>query len=468
MKVDVDRIEPHPFNEKVYQLSNLDELKEDISQVGQLEALTCIKKYGEKDKYVCISGHRRLQALKELKIEQAEINVVKIKKADIPRYIISHNNTRQKTPSERKAEFLTLDKLFKNKSGTRADKKYDRRSEIASIMGISRSQLQKFTFVLNWRKEYFDAYEKGLMTLAQAYRYAKAEKSEAESRADEEIPTVTEKPIDNWTLYYKSSHELKEIEDESIDLICTSPPYYQARAYSNNKNELGLEDTVDEYVENLSNHLDACFRVLSQRGSCWINMGDTYTDGSLVMAPQKLIIELQKKSPWYLRNTVIWYKKNRKPMGKRKVMTPSYEFIFMLTKNKTDYIYDEFTRDTVDSRISLNPRHRNIDGKYYFGKNKVKHFIPKVKSGMIDAWIDEDIVASAVGRHIKEVERIEHAAVFPIELFVKVIENCTTKDSAILDPFMGRGSIGMAMDIVNQSDGGNRKFVGYDLKKYRY
>lgn len=470
MNVDISCIEPHPFNEKVYQLSNLEALKEDIAQVGQLEPLTCIKKWGEPNKFVCVSGHRRLAVLQQLKIKEAKINVVKIKKADIPRFIISHNNTRVKSPQERKAEYKELNKVFSRQQGKKSGigKKYDRLKEIASVMGMSRSSLGKFIFVMNHRPEYFKAYEKGIMNLSQAYRYASTEVKEEEARFDNKVTKEKKEPHENWTLYYKSSHLLEEIKDNSVDLICTSPPYYKARAYSNNKNEMGLEDSVEEYVTNLANHLDSCFRVLSNDGNFFLNLGDGYSNGSLQMVPQRVVLEMMKRHNYFLRNTIIFYKKNRKPSSKKSVMNPSYEFIFHLTKQKTGYIYKHFTRATKDARIDFTPRHRNLDGKYYMGKNKVNHFIPKPTSSMVDAWIEEDIIATAVGRHIKEVERIEHPAIYPVELFVKVIENCTRDNSIILDPFMGRGTTGMSMDIINQSDGGNRKFIGYDLKDYRY
>jgi len=84
---------------------------------------------------------------------------------------------------------------------------------------------------------------------------------------------------DEFTFYQKSSNKLAEIETESIQCIFTSPPYALGiREYSNNV-EIGSEKTVEEYSENLSNHLVSCYRVLSQKGSFYLSLGDVYKDG---------------------------------------------------------------------------------------------------------------------------------------------------------------------------------------------
>ncbi len=68
---------------------------------------------------------------------------------------------------------------------------------------------------------------------------------------------------------------LRKLPDNSVDMCITSPPYYNLRDYKN-KNQIGTEDSVIEFVENLCNVFDEVYRVLKPTGSCWVNIGDTY------------------------------------------------------------------------------------------------------------------------------------------------------------------------------------------------
>lgn len=69
---------------------------------------------------------------------------------------------------------------------------------------------------------------------------------------------------------------LKKMADESIDCVVTSPPYWMLRDYGVD-GQLGLEKTFDEYINKLCNIFDEIYRVLKKEGTCWVNMGDTYS-----------------------------------------------------------------------------------------------------------------------------------------------------------------------------------------------
>ena len=73
---------------------------------------------------------------------------------------------------------------------------------------------------------------------------------------------------------------MEEVETGSIDLIFTSPPYWNKRVYGGVT--LGNERSPDDYVDNLVSHLDECSRVIKETGSFFLNMGDTYKDGNLM------------------------------------------------------------------------------------------------------------------------------------------------------------------------------------------
>ena len=110
MKVPVSSLHHHPFNEQIYSLSDIDTLTNSIKQVGLLEPLVINKKNE------VISGNRRLEALKILNEDKAEVVVRDISKEDEPLLIISHNSQRIKTARELLNEIKVLMKYYRKGS----------------------------------------------------------------------------------------------------------------------------------------------------------------------------------------------------------------------------------------------------------------------------------------------------------------------------------------------------------------
>ena len=71
---------------------------------------------------------------------------------------------------------------------------------------------------------------------------------------------------------------LKQMPDNSVDCVVTSPPYWGLRDYGV-KGQLGLEPTFQEYLDKLWQIFDEVYRVLKPTGTCWVNLGDTYNGG---------------------------------------------------------------------------------------------------------------------------------------------------------------------------------------------
>ena len=156
---------------------------------------------------------------------------------------------------------------------------------------------------------------------------------------------------------------LKEIPDESIDCIVTSPPYYNLREYVapnvvwggdpncnhdfiNNKlsifcskcgawrGQLGLELDYRDYISHLLMVTAELKRVLKPTGTLWWNMGTSYNNKRDMQLPARFAIRMADEQDWILRNTMIWKKVNPLPSGVKDRLTNSYEFIFFFTKKK--------------------------------------------------------------------------------------------------------------------------------------
>jgi DNA modification methylase len=129
------------------------------------------------------------------------------------------------------------------------------------------------------------------------------------------------------------------LANESIDLVTTSPPYWQKRDYGS-PNQIGQEETPERYVENLLSVLRECKRVLRPTGSVFLNIGDTYYKRGLSGIPALLEVGARREG-WRLRNRVIWAKYRGMPDPAKDRLANRHEFILHLVK-ADDYYYDLF------------------------------------------------------------------------------------------------------------------------------
>ena len=130
---------------------------------------------------------------------------------------------------------------------------------------------------------------------------------------------------------------LQRFPDGCVNSVMTSPPYWNLRDYGE-ADQLGLEDTPEEFVENLAAVFDEVKRVLRDDGSLWLNLGDTYDNKDLQQIPARVALELQDRG-WILRNRVTWAKPNPMPQSVKDRLNDTTEAIFHFVKNK-DYWYD--------------------------------------------------------------------------------------------------------------------------------
>lgn len=124
---------------------------------------------------------------------------------------------------------------------------------------------------------------------------------------------------------------------DSVDLIVTSPPYWNKRDYGH-PNQIGLEPTPDAYVASIMECLSEWKRVLRPHGSVFLNVGDTYFNKSLLGIPGQ--IEWQAaKGDWLIRNRIIWAKESGMPDPVKNRLANRHEYVIHLTY-KPNYYYD--------------------------------------------------------------------------------------------------------------------------------
>jgi site-specific DNA-methyltransferase (adenine-specific) len=154
------------------------------------------------------------------------------------------------------------------------------------------------------------------------------------------------KALPRNTILTGDAHKrLAELLLESVDCVVSSPPYYQLRDYAV-PGQLGLEGSVDEWVEQLRGIFRLVTRVLKPSGSLWLNLGDSYSrhrrfgapPKSLLAAPERLLLVLAQDG-WVVRNKVVWAKPNPMPTSVRDRLACTYEVVYFLTRSRR-YFFD--------------------------------------------------------------------------------------------------------------------------------
>lgn len=167
---------------------------------------------------------------------------------------------------------------------------------------------------------------------------------------------------------------LKKLEDKTINMVITSPPYFNLREYTNDNKEVGKETYVQDYINKLSDIFKEVYRVLSDDGSCYVNIGDTYgKNGSLLCVPDLFKIEMIKLG-FICRNEIIWHKPNAIPNSAKNRFTNDFEKVYFFTKSK----YYKFNTQYEDRLTEVKQKDKtsndsSIKSKYKDTVQEVKH-----------------------------------------------------------------------------------------------
>lgn len=145
-------------------------------------------------------------------------------------------------------------------------------------------------------------------------------------------------PTDPLLLLGDCQNILNSIPNNSIDCIITSPPYWGHRQYSGGG--IGLENSYNEYIDNLLGITKELYRVLKPTGSFWLNIGDTYRNKKLLGIPWRVSIKMIDDQNWVLRNSVIWNKHKGGLDSSKDKLRNIHENIFHFVKDEKRYFYD--------------------------------------------------------------------------------------------------------------------------------
>jgi DNA modification methylase len=229
--------------------------------------------------------------------------------------------------------------------------------------------------------------------------------------------------------------KLRELPDNSVHCVVTSPPYWGLRDYQV-VGQLGLEPTLQEYIANMVEVFEGVRRVLRDDGVCFVNMGDSYLNvkvnrpsfikpKDLCGVPWRLAFALQDAG-WWLRSDIIWAKPNPMPESVTDRPTKSHEYIFLLTKS-SKYFWDQ---EAVREKVGIPTRRMKIFRGGCYTENR--SFNNNYDYSGHDPYSDGN--KSLSGRNLRTVWTIPthsfpgaHFATFPPKLVVTCIKAGTSE-----------------------------------------
>lgn len=153
---------------------------------------------------------------------------------------------------------------------------------------------------------------------------------------------------------------LKSLNNNSIDVAVTSPPYWGQRDYGFD-GQIGNENDYQEYIDKLVINFNILRQKLSDKGIFFLNVGDKYISKygktPLGLIPFQLAFCMQKDG-WFLNDIIIWFKPNHMPSSIKNRFTNSYEPVFVFSKSKEN-IYNQQIEKTKNNsnivRVPLQP-----------------------------------------------------------------------------------------------------------------
>lgn len=283
-------------------------------------------------------------------------------------------------------------------------------------------------------------------------------------------------------------------EGVKINTCVTSPPYYGLRDYGVDE-QMGLEETPKQYIDNMVKVFRLVKELLTDDGTLWVNIGDSYSshkdcksigqtlakgtsrenahvmdkgisrvrdskmlksqglkNKDLIGIPWMLAFALREDG-WYLRQDIIWHKPNPMPESVKDRCTKAHEYIFLLSKSPKYYFDNEAIKEDAihSNRKAGNSKpQKGVDEKFMDTRGGLFEAQQKVyeKRNKRDVW----------SVNVKPYKGA-HFATFPMELIEPCIKAGCPDGGIVLDPFMGSGTTAQVA-LIN-----NKQYLGCELNK---
>ena len=284
---------------------------------------------------------------------------------------------------------------------------------------------------------------------------------------------------------------MKTLPDGCVHTCITSPPYFGLRNYNGGTEEIGCEQSPEDFVAKMVDVFREVKRILRDDGTLWLNLGDSYASNGcyinswlqkdhnkdkkhlhtknhdryedrkafrggeygikakdLIGIPWRVALALQADG-WYLRQDIIWHKPNPMPESVEDRCTKAHEYIFLLSKNPRYYYDHEAVKEPARNWVTRD-RSEMRDGTT---DPKLKHHGLKGKEWEENPMKNKRSVWTVNAKGYKGA----HFAVYPEDLIVPCVLAGCPVGGTVFDPFTGSGTTA----VVALKNG--RNYIGTEL-----
>jgi len=209
-----------------------------------------------------------------------------------------------------------------------------------------------------------------------------------------------------------TSENMIAIKKETVDLVVTSPPYWDLKDYFK-EGQIGQE-SYQIYLERMYKVWNECYDKLTKNGSMWVNINVRVKNNKSILLPKDFINQC-KKTGFHYKGILIWHKSSGIPTHDKNIVD-RHEYVLVFSKNK---------KLTVNEKIKSFPDYKNseINGGLFWNINRK---------------------AGSVGKQL-------HPAIYPNGLVTRIVESCTTERQTVLDPFLGSGTTLIASVLADRN-----------------
>lgn len=232
--------------------------------------------------------------------------------------------------------------------------------------------------------------------------------------------TVNNNP--SGKVIFGTSEKMDEIQDDSVDLVVTSPPYWDLKDYFK-EGQIGQE-SYDQYLLRMESVWKECYRKMKPNGSLWININIRKRNGNTILIPRD-IVNSCKKIGFHYKGILIWHKSSGIPTNNKNIVD-RHEYVLIFSKDINFSVEFDVFSGIHDYKND------EINGGAFWNINRK---------------------AGSVGK------KYIHPAIYPNQLVERIVLCTTSENNLVLDPFIGSGT-SLISSLLN-----NRNFIGYEYNE---
>ena len=471
MKVNINTIRPNPFTDELYgdfSLTNEDDLllMQTIRIKGIVEPLII------SNNNIIISGVRRYKVARFLCMTEVPViveDINEVREIDV----IIHNQYRTKLPVQLAYEYEKIRKELGSKQGANlnvSDKNKLEEVKSSVLKQISDSNRKRVVKAVKIKKELCpEKTEKEIWKeLTEENKRGRAVNSILKNLEAQQAKIINSALVDDYKdvsidcfkiIQGDSLEVYNQIEEDSIQCLTTSPPYWNFRTYDQNKNNdnripLGNEPDVDSYIDALVEIFERYISKMKNTSSIFVNVMDKIHNGKVANIPSKLSQKMESLGLHHIQ-TIHWYKRNPQYSANHNVAQQTCEYILHFSKSVHQRKWNEYWFNELNNRDFLYDVLYGKDGEIPLLKNLIIPFNEVWYDGMSHlppVYSTKVINNHSLNKLLEEKGfKLTHSALYAYEIPMLFLLPTTKRKDICLDIFSGLGTTGIVAFATDRS-----------------